>query len=107
LGWAANLVGVERSEAEAIYDSGREACVEFLMGLMERLVRAEERLRALEQKVSASSRNSSSPPSADVSKTRQQRRAEAREKAKELLKKDGSSARLAVSLVTRGLVVGC
>jgi hypothetical protein len=23
---------VERSEAEAIYDSGREACVEFLIG---------------------------------------------------------------------------
>ena len=62
-GWAANLVGVERSEAEAIYDSGREACVEFLMGLMDRQLRLEERLRALEQKASASSRNSSSPPS--------------------------------------------
>jgi len=82
-------VGVERPEAEAIYDSGREACVEFLMGLIDRLVRAEERLRALEQKAGASSRNSSQPPSADAPKTRQQRRAEAREKAKELLKKDG------------------
>ncbi len=80
---------MERAEAEAVYDSGRVACVEFLMGLMDRLVRAEERLRALEQKASASSRNSSSPPSADLPKTRQQRRAEAREKAKELLKKDG------------------
>jgi len=54
--WAANLAGVQRSEAEAIYDSGREACVEFLMGMVDRLVRAEERLRALEQKASASSR---------------------------------------------------
>jgi hypothetical protein len=80
---------MERSEAEAIYDSGREACVEFLMGLMDRLLRSEERLRALEQKAASSSRTSSSPPSADVPKTRQQRRAEAREKAKELLKKDG------------------
>jgi transposase len=70
---------VERSEAEAIYDSGRDACVEFLM-------RLEGRLRVLEQKASASSRNSSQPPSADAPKTRQQRRAEAREKAKELLK---------------------
>jgi len=80
---------VERSEAEAIYDSGREACVEFLMGLVEAQSRSEERLGALEQKTSASSRNSSSPPSTDAAKTRQQRRAEAREKAKDLLKKDG------------------
>ncbi len=78
---------MERSEAEAIYDSGREACVEFLIGLKETQIRLEERLRALEQKTSASSRNSSSPPSTDAPKTRQQRRAEAREKAKELLKK--------------------
>jgi transposase len=80
---------VERSEAEAIYDSGREACVEFLMGLADRQLRLEERLRALEQKAAASSRNSSSPPSADAPKTRQQRRAEAREKAKELAREDG------------------
>src|ERR1039458_10790925 len=80
---------MERSEAEAIYDSGREACVEFLMRLVDRQLRSEERLRALEQKASASSRNSSSPPSADVPQTRQQRRAKAREKAKELARKDG------------------
>ena len=80
---------MERSEAEAIYDSGREACVEFLMGLADRQLRLEERLRALEQKAAASSRNSSSPPSADAPKTRQQRRAEAREKAKELAREDG------------------
>jgi len=79
---------MERSEAEAIYDSGREACVEFLMGLMDRQLRLEERLRALEQKAGASSRNSSQPLSADAPKTRQQRRAEAREKAKELARKD-------------------
>ncbi len=85
----ANLLSVERSEAEAIYDSGRESCVEFLMGLMDRQLRLEARLRVLEQKASASSRNSSQPPSMDAPKTRQQRRAEAREKAKELVKKDG------------------
>jgi transposase len=81
---------MERSEAEAIYDSGREACVEFLIGLATGQRRLEERLRGLEAKASASSRNSSQPPSADAPKTRQQRRAEAREKAKELLKKDGT-----------------
>ena len=79
---------MERSEAEAIYDSGREACVEFLIGVADRLLRLEERLRALEQRTSASSRNSSSPPSTDAPKTRQQRRAEAREKAKELARRD-------------------
>ena len=77
---------MDRSEAEAIYDAGREACVEFLM-------RLEQRLRVVEQKSSASSRNSSSPPSQDVPKTRQQRRAEAREKAKELARKDGKPKR--------------
>jgi transposase len=52
-------------------------------------MRLEGRVRALEAKASASSRNSSRPPSTDAPKTRQQRRAQAREKAKELLRKDG------------------
>jgi transposase len=79
---------MERSEAEAIYDSGRERCVAFLMGLIDRQSRAEQRLRALEQKSAASSLNSSQAPSADAPKTRQQRRQEAREKAKAQLAKD-------------------
>src|SRR5450755_1697700 len=81
---------MDRSEAEAIYDAGREACVAFLMGVVDQQSRAEERLRALEQKAAASSRNSSQAPSQDAPKTRQQRRAEAREKAKELARKDGN-----------------
>lgn len=80
---------MERFEAEAIYDSGREACVGFLMRLRDRQLRLEERLRVLEQKTAPSLRNSASPPSTDAPKTRQQRRAEAREKAKELARKDG------------------
>jgi transposase len=84
---------VERSEAEAIYDQGREACVEFLMRIADRQARSEERLRALEQKASPSSRTGSSPPSADAPKTRQQRRAEAREKAKELARRAGKQKR--------------
>jgi transposase len=59
------------------------------MGLAERQARLEERQAALEQKLAPSSRTGSLPPSQDGSKTRQQRRAEARAKAKELLKKDG------------------
>jgi transposase len=84
---------VERSEAEAIYDQGREACVEFLMGIADRQARLEERQAALEQKALPSSRTGSLPPSQDAPKTRQQRRAEAREKAKELARKAGKQKR--------------
>jgi len=84
---------MDRAEAEAIYDSGRERCVEFILelaGALERLsagnARLEERVRRLEEQARSSSRNSSLPPSEDPPKTRQQRRAEARAKAKELFK---------------------
>ncbi len=50
--------------------------------------RFEERLGRLEEKGRSSSRNSSIPPSQDPPRTRQERRALAREKAKELLKED-------------------
>jgi transposase len=86
---------VERSEAEAVYDAGREACVEFLLDLTARYDRRveqfEARIARLEEQARSSSRTSSKPPSQDQPKTRQQRRAEARAKAKELLKGDGES----------------
>jgi transposase len=82
---------VERAEAEAIYDSGRERCVEFMLGLAAGQARLEERMRRLEQQTRSDSRNSSVAPSADPPKTRQQRRAEARAKAKELLAKGGGT----------------
>jgi transposase len=82
-------VGVERSEAEAIYDSGRERCVEFILQLAVTVGRLEERVRRLEDEARRDSRTSSKPPSQDPPKTRQQRRAEARAKAKELLAKGG------------------
>ena len=92
---------MERAEAEAIYDSGRESCVRVLLELAGRVeqltvshARLEERLAVLEQKARADSRTSSAPPSSDLPKTRQQRRAEARAKAKELAAK-GSAARKA------------
>jgi division protein CdvB (Snf7/Vps24/ESCRT-III family) len=62
--------GVERSEAEAIYEAGKERCVEFVLELaqaLERLTvanaRLEERVRKLEERTRESSRNSSKPPS--------------------------------------------
>jgi transposase len=86
---------VERAEAEAIYDLGRDRCVEVMLELavsVERLTgltrSLEERVRRLEEQGRQSSRTGSKPPSEDPPKTRQQRRAEARAKAKELLARD-------------------
>jgi transposase len=84
---------MERAEAEAIYDAGREACVEFLVELTARherqIARLEARIERLEEQVRRSSRNSSKPPSEDPPKTRRQRRAEAREQAKRAGRKAG------------------
>ncbi len=86
---------MERAEAEAIFDLGRERCVEVILELaasVERLSSQtrllEERVRRLEERSRQSSRTGSKPPSQDPPKTRQQRRAEARAKAKELLARD-------------------
>ncbi len=84
---------MDRVEAEAVYDAGREPCVEFLLELSARyereVARLGERLGRLEEQARQSSRTGSKPPSSDPPKTRQQRRAEARAKAKELLAKGG------------------
>jgi transposase len=63
---------VERVEAEAIYDAGREAVVEVLLrmdaqiqALTARVARQDERIAQLERRLNRSSRNSSIPPSAD------------------------------------------
>jgi transposase len=64
---------VERVEAEAIYDAGREAVVEVLLrmdaqiqALTARVARQDERIVQLERRLNRSSRNSSIPPSADL-----------------------------------------
>jgi transposase len=80
---------MDRAEAEAIYDSGREACVEVLLDLAGRLSQHEDRLKRLEAQARQDSRTSSKPPSADPPKSRAQRRAEARAKAKELMRREG------------------
>jgi hypothetical protein len=71
---------MDRAEAEAIYDSGREACVEFILELAGRVRQHEDRLKRLEEQARQDSRTSSKPPSTDPPKTRAQRRAEARAK---------------------------
>ena len=90
---------MERVEAEAIYDAGREACVDFMLELTQRfeelaersereLGRLQARIERLEEQLRQNSRNSSKPPSSDPPKTRQERRAEARAKAKELMRSE-------------------
>jgi transposase len=76
---------MDRAEAEAIFDAGRDVCVQFMLDLAARVERHEERIRRLEERARQDSRTSSKPPSTDPPKTRQQRRAEARAKAKELV----------------------
>jgi transposase len=56
---------VERGEAEAIYDAGREAVVEVLLAMDRRIQQLEARVEKLERELSKSSRNSSRPPSSD------------------------------------------
>ena len=80
---------MDRAEAEAIYDAGREVCVEFILELARRVEQLEERLARLEALARQDSRTSSKPPSSDPPKTRAQRRAEARAKAKELMRSEG------------------
>jgi len=64
---------VDRVEAEAIYDAGREVVVEVLLRmdeqirrLEERVARQDERIAQLERKLNRDSRNSSAPPSSDA-----------------------------------------
>ena len=63
---------MERAEAEAIYDQGREAVVAVLLRMDEQIRRLEKRVAAqderiaqLERRIGRSSRNSSQPPSSD------------------------------------------
>ena len=90
---ASNLGVMDRDEAEAVCDAGREACVEFLLELRSgydaQIAWLEERIRRLEEQARRDSRTSSRPPSSDPPKTRQRRRAEARAKAKGLLAREG------------------
>jgi transposase len=67
---------VERAEAEAIYDQGREVVVAVLLRMDEQIQRLEkrvaqqdERIAQLERRLGRNSRNSSRPPSADPPNT--------------------------------------
>lgn len=59
---------MDRAEAEAIYDSGRSACVRVLLALAYQVERLEGRVERLEgeiRELRRDSGNSSLPPAAD------------------------------------------
>jgi transposase len=56
---------MERREAEAIYDAGREAVVEVLLAMDRRIQQLEARVEKLERQLARNSGNSSRPPSSD------------------------------------------
>lgn len=67
---------MQRAEAEAIYDQGREAVIAVLLRMDEQIQRLEkrvaaqdERIAVLERRAGRSSRNSSQPPSSDPPST--------------------------------------
>lgn len=74
---------MERAEAEAIYDQGREVVVAVLLRMDEQITRLEarvarqdERIAQLERRLNRSSRNSSAPPSTDPPSAVQRRSAD-------------------------------
>lgn len=54
-----------RTQAEAIYDAGKEAVVEILLPMDARIHAQQERIRDLENQLAKNSSNSSKPPSSD------------------------------------------
>ena len=87
---------MERSEAEAIYDAGRETVVEVLLAMDRRIQQLEARVEKLERELAKSSRNSSRPPSSDPPGRLPQRRG-----------KDSSGRRQGASQGMRVTVVIC
>jgi transposase len=61
---------VERREAEAIYDGGRDVVVEVLLRMDRQIEQLTARVDRLERELRKNSRNSSQPPSQDRSKPR-------------------------------------
>jgi len=57
---------MDRSEAEAIFDAGREVVVEVLLRMDRRIQQLEARVEKLERELKKNSRNSSRPPSSDA-----------------------------------------
>lgn len=93
---------MQREEAETVALAGGEAARKLVLVLLEQVEKLPElqrrvaemagRIEELERQVNRNSGNSSMPPSSDPPMTRQERRAEARRRAKESLRKQGGQA---------------
>jgi len=81
---------VRREEAAAIAFAGGEPARELVVGLLEEIAELRTRIEELERQSNRNSGNSSMPPSSDPPMSRQERRAEARRRAKESLRKQGA-----------------
>jgi transposase len=81
---------VRVSDAERIAHAGGEPAVELVLGLLAEIAALRERVDEHDRLLKRDSTNSSLPPSRDPPMTRQQRRAEARRRAKESLRKQGA-----------------
>jgi len=80
---------VRVEEAEQIARAGGEPAVQLVLGLLAEIAALRERVDEHERLLKRDSTNSSLPPSRDPPLTRQQRRALARERAKQSLRKPG------------------
>lgn len=69
---------MRREDIEKIYELGKEAVVDFILQLLEKIEALTERVAELEQQLNKNSRNSSKPPSSDglrkSKRTRSQRK---------------------------------
>ena len=69
---------MERAEAEAIYDAGREVVVEVLLRMDRQIGQLTARVERLERELAKNSRNSSRPPSSDPPRTSRPARSKGR-----------------------------
>ena len=76
-------------DAESIALAGGEPARQLMLGLLAEISELRGRVEELERQSNRNSTNSSLPPSRDAPMTRQQRRALARERAKQSLRKQG------------------
>ena len=62
------MKGLTQTEAEAIYDAGKERVVEMLMTMSAKLAKIEQQVEMLEVRLKQNSQNSHWPPSRDIDK---------------------------------------
>ena len=67
-------------QLNAIYDSGKEVTVDFIIILIDKTNHLEARVRELEEQISKDSHNSNKPPSSDNPYTKPEKKTKSRRK---------------------------